>query len=197
MWRYIGPSSSLAGPKRGAPWSFDSRASRSPWSWGHIGAMLGWCGFYVGCRLSYVGPSGFLLGANREGEPAAGYRAGLAPHEPSCRIYTSWICIPIYTYIISWIILYYIILYYIISYHILFYIILCIYIYICIHLFIYLFTVYTYLATRPYAAIPHLPICAPHSSTYAAWPRPTWPQTRELVETLICLHVQIHIQIQT
>ena len=42
---------------------------------------------------------------------------------------------------------------------------------VCIHLFIYLFTVYTYLATRPYAAIPHLPICAPHSSTYAAWPR--------------------------
>ena len=64
-------------------------------------------------------------------------------------------------------------IYHFLNYIILYYIIL-LYIYdmcVCIHLFIYLFTVYTYLATRPYAAIPHLPICAPHSSTYAAWPR--------------------------
>ena len=139
MWRYryIGPSSSLA-PKRGAPWSFDIfdilGASRSPWSWGHIGAMLGWCGFYVG-------PSGSLSHLHRQGLLLQALLGKGNPHE-----LTSWPCttrtqlsnihfmdlythiyihiyhiISIILYYLYYIILYCIVLYYIILYYIILY----------------------------------------------------------------------------
>ena len=101
--------------------------------------MLGWCGFYVGCRLSYVGPSrqGLLLQAllgkgNTQRVPE------LALHHTNPAVeYT--LHGSVYPYIhISFPELYYIILYYVmLCYIILYYII--IYIYdMCVCVFIYL-----------------------------------------------------------